>query len=123
FLKENQPTLLIAGGMGITPFRSILNEVEAKGNRDIKNIILLYMSSEKAFLFRDEFARKEFVNVEYLDSREDLHLLIDEFINIHNNKGKYFISGSQSMVDSVSTYIKNKNISKRNIKFDYFYGY
>lgn len=123
YLKENQPTLLIAGGMGITPFRSILNEIEVEGNRDRKNINLLYMNSEKTFLFQGEFARKEFVHVEYLDSRDDLHLQIDEFINIHDNKGKYLVAGSKSMVDSVSTYIKNKNISKRNIKSDYFYGY
>ena len=30
YLKDNNPSLLIAGGIGITPFRSILKQVEAE---------------------------------------------------------------------------------------------
>ena len=30
YLKDNNPALLIAGGIGITPFRSILKQVEAE---------------------------------------------------------------------------------------------
>ena len=32
YLKDNNPSLLIAGGIGITPFRSILKQVEAERN-------------------------------------------------------------------------------------------
>ncbi len=31
YLKDNSPTLLIAGGIGITPFRSIIKQLEMKG--------------------------------------------------------------------------------------------
>ena len=32
YLKDNSPTLLIAGGIGITPFRSIVKQIEIEGN-------------------------------------------------------------------------------------------
>ena len=32
YLKDNSPSLLIAGGIGITPFRSIVKQIEAEGN-------------------------------------------------------------------------------------------
>ena len=38
YLKDNKPSLLIAGGIGITPFRSILKQVEAEWNGIEKQI-------------------------------------------------------------------------------------
>ena len=35
-LNDNSPSLLIAGGIGITPFRSIVKQLEAEGNTDDK---------------------------------------------------------------------------------------
>src|SRR3954471_24252111 len=72
YLKDNKPSLLIAGGIGITPFRSILKQVEAEWNEVEKQINLLYMDSKKSYLFKDEMeemANKTSINVTYLDSR------------------------------------------------------
>jgi len=126
YLKDNSPSLLIAGGIGITPFRSMLKQIETDGNRDEKQINLLYLDSSNSYLFKEEFesiAMKSFVSITFLDSREDLHEEIDKFINLNKDKGNYFISGPKSMVDSMSTYLQNKTISKRNIKKDFFFGY
>ena len=38
YMQDNSPSLLIAGG-GITPFRSILKQLEAEGNHDGKEKI------------------------------------------------------------------------------------
>ena len=126
YLKDDSPSLLIAGGIGITPFRSILKQIEAEGNGDGKKIHLLYMDSKKSFIFKDELdeiANNTSIGVTYLDSRNDLHQEIDKFTNLYKNNGKYFIAGPKSMVDSISTYLQNNNISKRNIKKDAFFGY
>ena len=126
YLKDNNPSLLIAGGIGITPFRSILKQVEAEWNGVEKQIKLLYMDSEKLYLFKDEMdeiANKTSISVTYLDSRENLHQEIDKFATLNKNNGNYFIAGPKSMVDSISTYLQNNNVSKRNIKKDAFYGY
>ncbi|MBS4220008.1 FAD-dependent oxidoreductase [Bacillus sp. FJAT-49711] len=126
YLKDNSPSLLIAGGIGITPFRSILKQLEADGNGVEKPLHLLYMDSKKSYLFHnelDEMAKNLSISVTYLDSRNDLHAEIDKFTGLYKNNGKYFIAGPKSMVDSMSSYLVNHNISKRNIKKDVFFGY
>ena len=126
YLKDDKPSLLIAGGIGITPFRSILKQVEAEWNGVEKQINLFYMDSKKSYLFKDEMeemANKTSISVTYLDSRENLHQEIDKFATLNKNNGNYFIAGPKSMVDSITTYLQNHNVSKRNIKKDTFYGY
>ncbi len=126
YLKDNKPSLLIAGGIGITPFRSILKQVEAEWNGVEKQINLLYLDSKKSYLFKDEMdeiANKTSISVTYLDSRENLHHEIDKFATLNKNNGNYFIAGPKSMVGSISTYLQKNNVSKRNIKKDAFDGY
>ena len=126
YLKDNKPSLLIAGGIGITPFRSILKQVEAEWNGVEKQINLLYMDSKKSYLFKDEMEEmdnKTSISVTYLDSRENLHQEIDKFATLNKNNSNYFIAGSKSMVDSISTNLQDHNVLKRNIKKDAFYGY
>lgn len=126
YLKDNRPTLLVAGGIGITPFRSILKQLESEGNKDEKLVNLLYMDSEKSYIFKDELngiSDNLSVNVTYLDSKNNLHEEIDKFVTLYKENSNYFIAGPKSMVDSINIYLQNKNISKRNIKKDAFYGY
>ncbi|GIN23307.1 FAD-dependent oxidoreductase [Siminovitchia fordii] len=126
YLKENSPSLLIAGGIGITPFRSIVKQLNAEGTVIEKPIHLIYMDSKKSYLFKDELdgiANNTSISVIYLDSRDDLHQEIDKFTNLYKNNGKYFVAGPKSMVHSISTYLQNNDISKQNIKKDAFYGY
>ena len=126
YLKDNSPSLLIAGGIGITPFRSIVKQVEAEENGQDNKINLLYLESNKSFIFKDELdgiADKTSVGVTYLDSRDELHQEIDKFTNLYKNSGKFYIAGPKSMVDAISTYLLTNNIPKRNIKKDAFFGY
>ncbi|MBA9027160.1 FAD-dependent oxidoreductase [Peribacillus huizhouensis] len=124
--KNTSPSLLIAGGIGITPFRSILKQIEAEEDGVENPINLLYMDSKKSYLFKDELdemANNTSINITYLDSRDELHQEIDKFTTFYQNNGKYFIAGPKSMVDSMSTYLQNQKISKQNIKKDAFFGY
>ncbi|KAB2329733.1 FAD-dependent oxidoreductase [Cytobacillus depressus] len=126
YLKDNNPSILIAGGIGITPFRAILKQIEAEGKGGEKQIHLLYIDSKKSYIYKDELdeiADNPSISVTYLDSRNDLHQEIDKFTTLYKNNGNYFIAGPKAMVDSISTYLQNNNISKRNIKKDAFFGY
>lgn len=123
-VNDDRPTVLIAGGIGITPFRSIVKEIEAEGKGNKKPIHLLYMDSEKSYLFKDELdATNASISTTYLDSRDNLHQEINKLANLYKNNGQYLIAGPKSMVDSISSYLQNNSISKKNIKKDAFYGY
>ncbi|KHF38032.1 FAD-dependent oxidoreductase [Halalkalibacter okhensis] len=127
YLQDNSPSLFIAGGIGITPFRAILKQIEAEGNVSDKNIHLLYLDSKKSYIFKDELDglanNSSSISVTYLDSRDDLHEEIDKFVSLQKNNAKYFVAGPKTMADSVSAYLKDSHISKRNIKKDAFFGY
>lgn len=126
YLKDNNPSLLIAGGIGITPFRSILKQLEAEENGRDKKIHLLYLDSDQSLIFKDELdgiAENTSISITYLSSRDELQQEIDKFSNLFKNSGKYYIAGTKSMVDAISTNLLNNNITKRNIKKDNFFGY
>jgi len=123
---DTSPSLFIAGGIGITPFRAILKQLEAEKNTTEKQIHLIYMDSEKSYLYKDELdgiASGTSIRITYVDSRNDLNEEIDKFIALYNDKATYFIAGAKSMVDSISTYVQNHKIPKKNIKKDSFFGY
>ncbi|WP_329958829.1 hypothetical protein [Sporosarcina sp. G11-34] len=51
YLKDNNPSLLIAGGIGITPFRSILKQLETEGNgTDKKYICFIWIAINHLYL-------------------------------------------------------------------------
>ena len=62
YLKDNRPALLIAGGIGITPYRSILKQLEAAGESVGRELRLLYMDGQRAHVFKDELDRMSAVN-------------------------------------------------------------
>jgi ferredoxin-NADP reductase len=125
-LKDSSPTILIAGGIGITPFRSILKQIQSDGSLIEKPIHLLYLDSNNPYLFKeelDEIANNTSLTVTYLDSKDSLPQEINKYVNLYKNDGKYFVAGPKLMVETVIGYLQSHNISKRNIKKDSFFGY
>jgi len=123
---DSRPSLFIAGGIGITPFRSILKQLEVEGSNEQKDIQLLYMDSNNTHLYKDELDRiatNTSIRITYMESKNELQQEIDKFIAKHKDNGNYFIAGPKSMVDDLTNYVKNQNIPKRNIKKDAFFGY
>lgn len=124
--SEIQPTLLIAGGIGITPIRSILNQLESKGSAGKPNIQVLYLDSQQTYPFKEELDRlagTSSIAVSYLASREDLNREIEVFASSHKDKGNYYVAGPKSMVDSIAAFLQDHQIPKKQVKKDVFFGY
>lgn len=126
-LKKNKPSVLIAGGVGIAPFRSMLKEMHE--NRDRNEVTLIYLNQNENFLFKDELDswQKEMPNlsISYI-STKDINrkkrekLILSLIKSPHQN---FYISGPPGMVDSNEHLLIDNGISIRDIRIDSFGGY
>lgn len=142
FSVENtdQEYVFIAGGIGITPFRSILLDWD-HNNLPIK-ATLIYATRNQEALFKEELLNlaekhngfkiyqiisgniekpsKE-INLTLLKGRVDGNL-IKKLIPEMQNK-IYYISGPEEMVMELEEVIWNLGVPEENTKRDYFPGY
>ncbi len=116
--------VFIAGGIGITPFRSI---VKYYCDKDIKrNIYLFYSSTNEAdFAFKNIFQQAEKLiglKTQYLVSSKNQKITTDSIKKINSYQSyTYFISGPDAMVRHYKKLLQSLGI--KNIKTDYFPGF
>jgi len=125
-LDESQPSLLIAGGIGVTPFRAMLKQLASQGTKPTAKLQLLYLDSSQSYLFTDELnalAKQLSIEIQYLITTDELNQSIDTFISTHRSNGQFFIAGAKALVEDVSSYLQSQHISKSSIKKDSFFGY
>ncbi len=131
------PLLFIAGGIGITPFRSMVKYLVDTGEK--RDIVLFYSNyGPDEIVFRDVFERAQQelgLKVVYTltdDSRIpadwcgqrgfiDEKMIRDEVPDI--DRRLVFVSGSPGMVDTMKRVLRSAGIRRRNIRSDYFPGY
>jgi ferredoxin-NADP reductase len=120
-----QRLVFIAGGIGITPFRSILLALDHdSGQIDVD---LLYANHSENFPFKDELeriaARQRGLRIRYFYGANRL----DE-LAIRGDVGDlaepvYYVSGPMPMVASFTELLKGMDIPEDRIKTDDFPGY
>lgn len=133
----NVPLVFIAGGIGITPFRSMVKYLVDTGEK--RDIILIYSNSTAdQIVFRDVFdeaQRKIGLKTVYTLSDEsrvpvswngrvgriDEKLIREVVPNVRERR--YFISGSPGMVETVKGVLRASGVRRSNIRSDYFPGY
>lgn len=135
--NPQQPLIFIAGGIGITPFRSILKYLLDK---NIKLPITLFYSNKnfEDIVYKDilELGQKNLgirtiYNLTNLDTIPSAWKgfrgkLTEEIIKKEvpdYKKAKFYLSGPHSMVVGFEDVLKKMGIKKSNIKKDFFPGY
>lgn len=126
-LKKNRSSLLIAGGVGIAPFRSMLKEMF--DNNDRNEITLLYLNQNDDFLFHNELdlwsSRMPNLKINYISTKEinrkKREKLISSLITTTNQN--FYISGPPGMVESNEHLLIDLGVSLRDIRIDSFGGY
>jgi ferredoxin-NADP reductase len=125
--------VFIAGGIGITPFRSMIKYLsdgatnQTGGNHP--DIVLLYANKTKAEVaYReifDEAARTIGLKTIYITSEENLRIdatLIQH--EIHDWRERiFYISGPHEMVEAFRKTLRSLGVSRANIKTDFFPGF
>ena len=125
FILENPPEnnhyIFIAGGIGITPFRSILIDLENKGKLQNMNISLLYSNRNDEFVYKDLLDELQ-LQVLYSTNSIDKGILEKKVKDFNNNI--FYLSGPEGFVKYIKEILKNDlMVNNVNIKFDYFPGY
>lgn len=131
-----QKCVMIAGGIGITPFRSMIKYL--LDNHDRRPITLLYTATTaNDFVFKDVFDRaQQELGIKIIYTVTDNHNLpsswtgkvgrvspdmIKSAVPDYRNS-LFYLSGSRGMVDSLKDTLRRLGIAGRQIKTDYFAG-
>ncbi len=128
--------VFIAGGIGVTPFRSIIKQMIDNGVK--KDIVLFYVCSHHSeFVYQDifEMAKNYGVNVQYVITHAEnapsgwtgkVGYINEEMIQNEVSDyahRTYFISGPNSMVNSYKKVLHKLGIKNDKIITDYFPGF
>lgn len=131
---KSQKLAFIAGGVGITPFRSMLQHLNDKN--ESRNIILLYCANNpEEFVFDKLFEQTPNVKTVYAisdtasvppDWKGEAGLITEAMITRQIpdwEERLFYISGPQPMVQASERILAQLGAKKENIKTDYFPGY
>jgi ferredoxin-NADP reductase len=124
----------IAGGIGITPFRSMVKYlVDTNQRRDIVILYVVPVADELAYL--NDFETAKAIGIKFIPivTREECELpgvvnakftqeLLAKLIPDGNSR-TFYISGPSSIVDATKRGLQNLQVPSARIKTDHFTGY
>lgn len=116
--------VLIAGGIGITPYRSMLAQLAHEGKNI--NADLLYANRDENLIFEDELAAIEKKLTDFKIKRFIGGKLIEESDlkeYAGSSRNIFYLSGPYPMVESYKVLLPNMGVPEENIMTDFFPGY
>lgn len=117
------PIVMIAAGIGITPNRSMIKQLEHDTRRDV---FLVYSSSD-THLFKDEIDTIAENNPKfrpfYTNDREQTRNAYLKLADVLGNDAIYYIAGKPRTVFDISKRLRNSGVSFTHIVFDPYIGY
>lgn len=119
-LETDFDAVFIAGGIGITPIRSVLKQIEY----DVPGIdvTLIYSEAVGVFPFYEVFDQMD-IDIHYQTTAVDTTTIITKTATEFQNEAYYYIAGSPGFVGAITALLGKLGILKEHIKFDRFTGY
>lgn len=127
YIRDNSAqNVLIAGGIGITPFRSILQEAAICGH-DLRGALLYANRDASSVAFKaelDELATQlPHVTIDYITSPQAITEHTISQASGGGGDAMYYLSGPPKMIRDSKKLLKSMGVPTRNIKSDPFMGY
>jgi ferredoxin-NADP reductase/nitrite reductase/ring-hydroxylating ferredoxin subunit len=117
--------VLIAGGIGITPFRAMLLDLDHQGLA--LRATLLYARRGGAIVYRDELAalqqRQPRLRVRHVVSPERVTPGVIQGVAPEVAGSTFYVSGPEPFVETVEGMLSGLGVSDTRVKRDYFPGY
>lgn len=130
FDQKIENNIFLAGGIGITPFRSIIKNIVDDKQKQETNIHLIYSNSDSDFVFKNELDKwqteNDFLKITYLDSSVSGHLDSKKISSVVSNddiKITYYAVGPNTFVNAMEEILGELKIPEDNIKTEKFTGY
>ena len=120
----DKPIIMVAAGIGVTPYYSIL--LERVHNGEKIPCTLLYAGRSELLPWRNEFAALEESNPEF-----KVEYQIGEHVTAENLQKRYpnlndsvvYLSGPEAMVEDVGNQLKENGLPEAQLKQDWFPNY
>ncbi|HEY6737205.1 MAG TPA: FAD-dependent oxidoreductase [Candidatus Saccharimonadia bacterium] len=116
-----RPLLFVAGGIGITPFRSMAADLVARGEH--RDIVLLYLAAPAEQSYGDVFAAAQPLGLRLVAATDPYtpEALTQTVPDLASRE--VYLSGPQAMVDYYKDLLRGRHVPRRRIHTDYFSGY
>ena len=117
--------VFIAGGIGITPFRSILKQAEHEGEK--LRVKLIYANRKTVAAYQKEFEamakRNRNLKIHCLFSPQRIDKQTIKELVPDLKKPFFYVSGPEPMVEAIGKMLQQIGVPKKRIKQDWFPGY
>ncbi|MBH1956067.1 FAD-dependent oxidoreductase [Candidatus Saccharibacteria bacterium] len=126
-LNRNRSSVLVAGGVGIAPFRSMLKEMA--DDHDTNDVSLIYLNQNENFLFSSELdvwsTHLPNLSITYINTKDINRKKREKLIHslIGDIGQNFYISGPPAMVEANEHLLIDMGVQIRNIRIDSFGGY
>jgi ferredoxin-NADP reductase/Na+-translocating ferredoxin:NAD+ oxidoreductase RnfD subunit len=125
--NKDKKLVFVAGGIGITPFRSMLKYMLDKNEH--RSVVLYYLNKKAADIaYRDVFDKAEkelgakviysIIDIPSASYYKQITLDVPDY-----KERLFFISGPNKMVNSFAAKLRKIGVSRASIKTDYFPGF